>query len=72
MKSKKILAALVMTGTLLLTACGNNEKEQDASVQSSQEVNDSQQEMVYLKDLVVEDYVTLGDYKNIQITKPTL
>lgn len=72
MKSKKILAVLVMTGALLLTACGNNEKEQDASVQSSQEVNDSQQEMVYLKDLVVEDYVTLGDYKNIQITKPTL
>lgn len=74
MRSKRLMAALVMASALLLTACGNENGQvaEESSQQSPQSEEASQVEMVYLKDLVVEDYVTLGDYKNIQITKPVL
>lgn len=60
-----------MASVLVLTACGNAEGENNAAV-SQESTEATGQEMVYLKDLVVEDYVTLGDYKNLKITKPTL
>lgn len=64
MKSRRVLAALVMVSALLLTGCGNGEENQEST---QNQVGQEQQESTYLKDMDVDQYVTLGDYKNIQV-----
>lgn len=67
MKSKKVLATLVMASALLLTGCGNKENTESSQAQVESEQSQSEQANVYLKDMDVENYVTIGDYMSIKV-----
>ncbi len=72
MKGKKVLAALVMVSALLLSGCGENTNGADGTAESGSQVGEVQS--VYLKDMDLDKYVTLGEYKGIQVdmTKPVV
>ena len=71
-----LMTAVMTVG--LFTACGNKENTQDPEVNATATPDatgtgnvvtpDRGVERVILKDLNTEEYVTLGDYKNIEVT----
>lgn len=71
---KKILAVfLTVAVSLTVTACGDKaEKEQDTQAAETEEAakqdTDAAQTGGYMKDLNAEEYVTLGEYKGIEVT----
>lgn len=75
MKKKMWLAALAVTVSMILAACGSDqEKTQDGDGQAKESVEtentedsaESAQDR-YLKDLNAADYVTLGTYKGVEV-----
>jgi len=77
MKKKLLTGLLCISMIAMLGACGKQEDNQnssEASQSSSQSTQTSDQETVStpkiaLKDFNVEDYVTLGDYVGVTVTK---
>ncbi len=77
MKGKRVLAALALVSALLLTGCGENVNGADGTEQSTgaQEASgEAEVQAVYLKDMDIDKYVTLGEYKGLQVdmSKPVV
>ncbi len=76
---KKLLATLILSAALMLAACGSDSGAQQGTENSangevsSEESGDATKESeetpvpVYLKDMDMDKYVTLGDYKEITV-----
>lgn len=64
MRKKTMTIAAVLFMTLLLAGCGKPE-----SKESGQNSEDKAPERIVMKDLDVDQYVTLGDYKGIRVEK---
>ncbi len=69
MKKSTFLLTVIALMAMILTGCGNEtsnesgENDEDKAAESG-----LYSDAVYLKDIVTSDIVTLGDYKNIEIT----
>ncbi len=68
MMKKRILAALIVASALMMTACGNAEGEQE-SVQNTvgTEQEGVAQGSTYLKDMDLDKYITVGEYKGMEV-----
>ncbi|WP_028234726.1 FKBP-type peptidyl-prolyl cis-trans isomerase [Pseudobutyrivibrio sp. MD2005] len=64
MKNKLIAMTLMATMAISLIACGKDNKDSDEKKKSEKEATTTQTEIEYN----VDDYVTLGDYKGIEVT----
>lgn len=67
MRKKTVTKAAILVLTLLLAGCGSGEKGQISG--NTENTGDKELERVVLKDLDVDQYVTLGDYKGIRVEK---
>lgn len=81
MKNKNRLLAVLLACTMVfsMAACGSSDEE--ASQESSQAVNpldafsdlaNSNKEVLTFQDVSVDDFVVLGDYKNLALNKPSV
>ncbi len=55
---RKLLGSILAAAALTLAACGNTKESEEAG---------EAKEAVYLKDIAVEDYVTLGQFEGLEI-----
>lgn len=67
MKRKKYLLAATLLGIAILTGCGGNDDASNESGNSAKDANNAQGDAL---DYDADDYVTLGEYKNLTVKYP--
>lgn len=70
MKKKIVLLAVSIAAFAMLSACGNKNGEENGQTQDAQSTEETAEaagEPQYMKDMNVEDYITLGEYDGVEV-----
>lgn len=71
MKKKMVLLAASLAAVVMLSACGNKAAQEGGQASAGEAQNTEEAaatgEPQYLKDINIEDYMTLGEYKGVEV-----
>lgn len=71
MKKKIVLLAASLAAVVMLSACGNKAAQEGGQASAGEAQNTEEAaatgEAQYLKDINIEDYMTLGEYKGVEV-----
>lgn len=67
MKKKLLAVMLAMALSMVFTACGSKEEKSTESSEETESDTEDHAAVQYMKDLNAADYVTLGNYKGVEV-----